>query len=66
MIQEGSAPLAHRIPDACRRLGIGRSSLYELIKSGEVRPIKIGNRTLIPEADLQKLVSDRLQAKEPE
>ncbi len=62
MNYEYSAPLAHRIPDACRRLGIGRSSLYELIKSGELRSIKIAGRTLIPESDLQKLITDRLQA----
>lgn len=55
-----TAPLAHRIPDACQRLGIGRSMLYELIKSGEIRTVKIGTRTLIPEADLQKVIADRL------
>jgi len=56
-----SAPLAHKIPDACRRIGIGRSSLYELIKSGEVRPIKIGCRTLIPEAELLKVIASRME-----
>ncbi|MGV8959360.1 MAG: helix-turn-helix transcriptional regulator [Stenotrophomonas sp.] len=56
-----NAPLAHRIPEACNRLGIGRSMLYVLIKAGEVRPLKIGTRTLIPEADLQKVIADRLQ-----
>lgn len=55
------APLANKIPDACRRLGIGRTVLYELIKSGEVRTIKIGTRTLIPEAELQKVISSRLE-----
>ena len=55
-----TAPLAHRIPDACNRLGIGRSMLYELIKSGEIRTVKIGTRTLVPEADLQKVIADRL------
>ena len=55
-----TAPLAHRIPDACNRLGIGRSMLYELIKAGELRTIKIGTRTLVPEADLQKVIADRL------
>lgn len=60
-ITELPAPLAHRIPDACRRLGVGRSSLYELIKAGEVKTIKIGSRTLIPEAELQKVISSRMQ-----
>lgn len=55
-----SAPLAHRIPDACQRLSIGRTMLYQLIASGELRTIKIGTRTLVPEADLQKIIADRL------
>lgn len=60
MTSTNTAPLAHRIPDACNRLGIGRSMLYELIKAGELRTIKIGTRTLVPEADLQKVIADRL------
>lgn len=61
MNTEITAPLAHRVPDACRRLGIGRSVLYELIKAGEVRAIKIGARTLIPEAELQKVIAARME-----
>ena len=60
-IRSLNAPLAHRIPEACGRLGIGRSSLYALIKSGEIRTIKIGSRTLIPEAELLKVIDSRLQ-----
>lgn len=53
--------LANRIQDACRRLGVGRSTLYELIKTGEIRTIKIGTRTLVPEDELQKVIRSRLQ-----
>jgi len=41
-------PLSVRIPDACRMTGIGRSKLYELIKDGRIRTIKVGAITLIP------------------
>ena len=34
-------PLAHKIPDACRRIGIGRTTIYELIGTGELRAIKL-------------------------
>lgn len=60
-IAESPAPLANRIPDACRRLGVGRSSLYELIKSGDLRTIKIGTRTLVPESELQRIITERMQ-----
>lgn len=56
-----TAPLAHTIPDACKRLGIGRTTLYELISTGEIRSFKVGNRTLIPEAELRKFVADRVK-----
>lgn len=57
-----SAPLAHRINDAARRLSVGRTTLYELINSGELKTIKIGGRTLIPESELQRAIASRLQA----
>lgn len=55
-------PLLHRIPDACRRLSVSRTTLYELIKAGEIRSVKIGARSLIPEVDLQRVLSSRLEA----
>lgn len=54
-------PLANQIPDVCRRLGIGRSLLYELIKNGRIRSIKIGSRTLVPESELQRFVAEQLE-----
>ena len=41
------APLAATIPEACRLSGLGRSSIYSLIGSGQVRSTKIGKRRLI-------------------
>ncbi|MSQ98693.1 MAG: DNA-binding protein, partial [Xanthomonadales bacterium] len=37
-------PIANTITVACARLGIGRSLLYELMKQGRLRPIKLGTR----------------------
>ena len=52
--------LAHQVPAACDRLGIGRTMLYELIKNGRIKVIKIGRRTLVPESELQRLVAEQL------
>lgn len=49
-------PITVRIPEAIRLTGIGRSKLYELIGSGEVEMVKIGNCTLIPMASLHTLI----------
>ena len=50
-------PLAYRIADACYTLGIGRTSLYELVKTGELKLIKIAGRTLVPRSEIERLTS---------
>ena len=51
-------PLAYRISDACHVLGIGKTSLYELMKEGRIKAIKIAGRTLIDAASIRALVAD--------
>ena len=60
-----SAVLANQIPQACARLGIGRTAFYELLKSGEIRSIKVGTRTLIPESELQRFITERMASQVP-
>jgi excisionase family DNA binding protein len=55
-----SESLANSIPDVCRRLSIGRSTVYELINSRQLKTIKVGQRTLIPESELRRFVAERL------
>ena len=49
-------PIAVRISDAVRLIGLGRSKIYELIASGEIEIVKVGSATLIPVANLRKLI----------
>ncbi|TCM12981.1 excisionase family DNA binding protein [Novosphingobium sp. PhB165] len=49
-------PLAVRIPEACRMIGVGRSKLYELIADGTIQIVKIGSITVIPVGQLRALV----------
>jgi excisionase family DNA binding protein len=48
-------PLLRSVPDACRKLGIGQSHLYELMASGKIKSVKIGSRRLISDAELQRI-----------
>ena len=41
--QNDIEPIAMRVPEACRYLGIGRSTLYVLIGEGEIEFIKLGS-----------------------
>jgi excisionase family DNA binding protein len=45
--------LAYTIPDAVKMLGIGRSTLYELINIGRIKARKAGSRTLILHTELE-------------
>jgi excisionase family DNA binding protein len=56
-----TARLLHTIPDAGEQLGIGRSTLYELLAAGVIQTVKIGRRTLIAHDELVRYV-DRLKA----
>ena len=60
MQTETPVALAHQIPDACRRLGVGRTALYALLKAKELKAIKLGGRTVIPESELQRFIAAKL------
>ena len=50
-------PRARHINDACDALQISpRSHLYALAADGKIKLIRIGSRTLVPEAELDRLV----------
>jgi excisionase family DNA binding protein len=40
------------VSDVCKATGLGRTSVFELIKRGKLRAIKAGRRTLIRHDDL--------------
>lgn len=40
-------PISVRVPDASRMTGLGRSTIYELIASGEIEAAKVGRSTVI-------------------
>jgi excisionase family DNA binding protein len=46
--------LAHSVAEACARSGIGRTSIYDMINSGQLIARKRGRRTLILADDLQR------------
>lgn len=51
-------PLAHRVEDACRMIGVGRTSLYRLISQGKLRTIRIAGRTLVSHREVERLIAE--------
>lgn len=52
------APKAYRVPDACRALGVGRSTIYKLASAGKLRLVRIGGRTVVPGAEIERLAKE--------
>lgn len=49
--------LAFSIPEAAARLGICRASVYNLIKAGGLKPVKILGRTVITDGELRRFLT---------
>lgn len=54
--------LAYSINRTAKALGVGRSTIYKLIKTGQVDALKIGTRTLITTASIARLTGAQREA----
>lgn len=52
-----NTPIAYTVKQATTACGFSRTTLYSLIKAGELTPVKIGVRTLIRHTDLEALIN---------
>jgi excisionase family DNA binding protein len=54
--EEATATLLVTIEEAARRLSIGRSQIYEVMRRGRLRSVRIGRSRRILERDLEAFV----------
>jgi excisionase family DNA binding protein len=52
---EPDKPLLLRVADAARLLSVSRSTMYQLVASGQVPVVRIGRSIRIPRAGLERL-----------
>jgi len=50
-------PLTLRVEDLMPILGIGRNTAYELVRSGQIRSIRIGRQLRIPKEAVQEYLT---------
>ncbi len=48
--------IATSVKGAAKATGLGRTSIYALIKSGRLETVKLGRRTLIKSASIRQLI----------
>jgi excisionase family DNA binding protein len=45
------------VADACQHLSISHSYFYMLVKRGDLTPVKLGRRTLVPRTEIARILS---------
>lgn len=53
-------PTLISVDEACRELGISRSTLYQLFGSGELTSVRVRGRRLIPFAAIEEMVKAKV------
>lgn len=62
MKDDNATALLNDVPAVLRRLSIGRSTFYELLSAGRIQAVKLGAKTLVPEAELQRFANSLQRA----
>mgnify|MGYP001765149278 CR=1 FL=1 len=47
---------AYSVDEFCHRVSISRASFYRLAKAGKIRLVRIGGRTVVPAAEIARLL----------
>jgi excisionase family DNA binding protein len=59
--QSPAEKLAYTVPEFVRAFGISRTSVYELMKNGELPTVKVAGRRLIPRQSALRLLQPMAQ-----
>ncbi len=55
-----------KIPEAATYLGLGKSTLYELIAGGELRPVRAGRSVRLPRSELDRWIAAKIRESQDE
>lgn len=52
----------HTTDEACRTLGVRKTKLFDLLKSGEIKGVMLGTRRMITDESLRAFVARLMEA----
>lgn len=52
--------LAYSVPEAAKRLSIGATLCWELVRAGKIRSIRVSTRVLVPRVALEEFILHQL------
>jgi excisionase family DNA binding protein len=55
---DDAPPLAYRVRPLCKRLGISHTTFYKYLSAGRIKVVRIGNRTLVPASEVERLLQE--------
>ena len=56
--EDDAPPLAWRVPQFCKAVGICKSTFWKLRGEGKIKTVAIGGRTLVPHDEVSRLLSE--------
>ena len=59
---DNSFKLAYTPAEAAQATGLGKTTIYELLKEGRLKRVKIGRSTVIPRSSLLALLGEEADA----
>ncbi|OYU16443.1 MAG: helix-turn-helix domain-containing protein [Alphaproteobacteria bacterium PA4] len=48
--------ILNTVKDTCSMLSMSRTTFYAIVKAGEIRAVKLGNRTLVHKDEIERFI----------
>ena len=62
--QNSRPPRLIALPEVSAITTLGKTSIYELIAAGELRPVKLGRKTVFAECEIYEWVNNRVASRQ--
>jgi excisionase family DNA binding protein len=57
-VPKSKQPETYSVPDAGRRLGLGRNASYEAARRGELPVLRFGRRLVVPRTAFERMLAE--------